>query len=317
MNLEKVHPQLQKTYGRIPPVPFHSRVFLTFVSLLSVVLGLVKKLLVILRGPRETPGLGVTERKLVNAGVRVYQPEGASSGAGLLWIHGGGFVVGDAASSDSQCAAYARDLNLTVVSVEYRLAPRYPFPCAMDDCFEAWQWFQDNSADLGVSPERIVISGQSAGGGLAAGLAQRVFDHGGVQPAGQALFYPMLDDRTAARTELDAVKHRLWNNRNNRGGWSYYLGQAPGLPEVPAYAAPARRQDLAGLPTTWIGVGDIDLFYAEDCEYAERLGDAGVRCQLEVVPAAPHAFELFVADAPISIEFMQSNYQFLRQVLNL
>ncbi len=317
MEIDKVHPQLQKTYGRIPSIPFHNRVFLALVHLLSAGLGCVRRVVEKVRGPRPVSGVSITERELSHASVRIYQPEATASGAGLLWVHGGGFVLGDAASSDGDCVNYARELQLTVVSVDYRLAPKYPFPCAMDDCFEAWEWFQDNAVGLGVAPGRIVISGQSAGGGLAAGLVQRIFDTGGVQPAGQALFYPMLDDRTAASTELDALKHRLWNNRNNRGGWAYYLGQSPGLSEVPPYAAPARRQDLAGLPAAWIGVGDIDLFYAEDCAYAGRLGEAGVPCQLESVAGAPHAFELLVADAPIAIEFMRSNHQFLRQVLNL
>ena len=127
----------------------------------------------------------------------------------------------------------------------------------------------------------------------------------------------MLDDRTAARSELDAVKNRMWNNKNNRAGWTCYLGQAPGLADVPAYAAPARREDLSGLPPTWLGVGDVDLFYQEDIKYAERLKEAGVSCELKIVPGAPHAFETLVPTAPLSIDFMASHYAFIQQVLHI
>jgi len=119
--------------------------------------------------------VAIVDQGLNCAGVRIYRPEGELSGAGMLWIHGGGYVVSNVAINDRECARYARDLKITVVSVSYRLAPEHPFPCAMDDCFEAWQWILSNVGDLGVSPDRIVISGQSAGGGLAAGLVQRVW----------------------------------------------------------------------------------------------------------------------------------------------
>ena len=95
-------------------------------------------------------------------------------------------ILGTAAMNDRECSFYAKDLKLIVVSVEYRLAPKHPFPCALNDCFEVWQWLLNTACDLGIAPDRIVISGESAGGGLAASLTQRILDHGGIQPAGQA-----------------------------------------------------------------------------------------------------------------------------------
>lgn len=307
MNPKKIHPELRKLFSRIPPIPFHHPWMLNIFQLL----GKCQR--------RRSSMLGVTieDRQLNTAAVRIYRPEGALSGAGLLWMHGGGYIIGSTIISDRECATYARDLKMIVVSVEYRLAPKFPFPCALDDCFEAWLWFQDNADVLGVAQERIVISGQSAGGGLAAALAQRIADDGRIQPAGQALFCPMIDDRTAARDELDTVKHRLWNNKNNRGGWKFYLGQTPGLAQTPEYAVPARRENLASLAPAWIGVGDIDLFCEEDCRYAERLRAAGVECELIVVPGGPHAFETIVPNAPVSRDYMDSNYRFLRKVLEL
>jgi acetyl esterase/lipase len=307
MNLDKVHPQLRKTYSRIPAVPFHN----------PVVLALIKLLGAIPRRTRSLAGVSIFVHKHDSGSVRVYRPEGAESGAGVLWIHGGGYIIGDAATNDRECALYARDLGVVVVSVEYRLAPRNPFPCALDDCVAAWRWFQAQAGELGVAPERIAIAGQSAGGGLAAALAQRLFDLGDVQPAGQVLIYPMLDDRTAARRELDAIGHRLWHNRSNRGGWTRYLGQAPGQDRLPPYAAPARRENLSGLPPAWLGVGDIDLFYEESIDYATRLQSGGVDCELVTVSGAPHAFEMLVPEAPVSRDFVDSQYRFLRRVLAL
>ncbi len=211
--------------------------------------------------------------------------------------------------------ALARDLDLVVVSVEYRLAPRHPFPAALDDCYEAWQWLLDAVTDLSVDPERLAIAGQSAGGGLAAALVQRIADAGGVQPLAQVLMYPMLDDRTAANRELDGVGHVLWNNRNNRGAWEWYLGQPPGRDIAPPYVVPARREDLSGAPPAWIGVGKLDLFYREDCAYAERLQAAGVPCDLHITPRAPHGYDLLAPEAPVSRAFIHDYYRFLSQRL--
>lgn len=127
----------------------------------------------------------------------------------------------------------------------------------------------------------------------------------------------MLDDRTAAQLELDALKHRIRNNRSNRAGWTWYLGQPVGQSQVPAYAVPARRTDLSGLPPAWIAVGDIDLFYGEDRAYAQRLSQAGVPCDFYPVSRAAHGFETFAPEATLSRDLFDDYYRFLRQVLKL
>lgn len=307
MHIEKVHPELRKVIGRIPPIPFHNRFFMSTINCLTALIPRAKSF----------AGVSVEDKQLQYAGVRIYRPEKNPSGAALFWIHGGGLITGNAAMNDRECAGYARDLGLVVVSVEYRLAPKHPFPAAIDDCYEAWQWLQSAAHTFGVDPARIVISGQSAGGGLSASLVQRIHDEGGIQPAAQALFCPMLDDRTAARRELDPIKHRIWNNTNNRGGWSSYLGHAPGQTDEPPYAVPARRENVSGLPPTWIAVGDIELFYDEACEYAKRLQEAGVVCELYVMPMAPHGFESFVPNAPITRALYHDYCRFLGKSLGL
>lgn len=226
------------------------------------------------------------------AAVHVYRPAAERpSRPALLWIHGGGMVVGGAAQDHARCVAVVRHLDAVVVSVEYGLAPRDRFPAALEDCHAAWEWMVANADRLGVDPARISVGGQSARGGLAAGLVQRLVDQGGVLPVAQWLFCPMLDDRTAADRGLDAVRHFLWDNVSNRVGWTAYLGVDPGAETLPDYASPARRTDLTGLPPAWIGTGDIELFYEEDRRYADALRRAGVACVLDTVPGAPHAFE--------------------------
>jgi acetyl esterase/lipase len=247
--------------------------------------------------------------------VRVFTPAGGGSGGSLLWFHGGGLVIGAAASDDRFCAQLAVELDIVVAAVEYRLAPEHPFPAPLDDCVAAWQWLQDAASARGLDRDRIAIAGQSAGAGLAAALAQRLHDAGGPQPVAQLLYCPMLDDRTAARRELDAIRHFAWTNRDNLVGWSSYLAGPPGAGAAPQYAVPARRTDLAGLPPAWIGVGDIDLFHDEDLAYAAALRAAGVECTVDVVPGAPHGFETIARAAEPSTAFRARAQEWLGKQL--
>ena len=307
MDIKKIAPELRPYYQFLPAIPFHNHSLRLLVRFLTKITGRT----------RLAEGVAVEKTAIGPAGVRVYQPAAGASGAGLLWMHGGGLVVGSAAQDDGICSAFARDLGLVVVSVEYRLAPENPFPAALDDCFAAWTWMGDAAAGLGIDPARVAVGGMSAGGGLAASLAQRVLDGGGIQPAAQILFYPMLDDRTAADRGLDEELHPLWNNLNNRGGWQAYLGQEPGGPDLPDYASASRRKDLSGLPPAWIGVGDVDLFYHENREYAERLAAAGVPCELHQVPGAPHGFQVVAPKSDLAGAFYDGVYRFLRGTLGL
>ena len=222
------------------------------------------------------------------AAVHVYAPLEERVRPALLWIHGGGMVVGGAFQDHARCMALARDLDIVVLSAEYRLAPGHPFPAPLDDCHAAWRWLLAHGDELDVDTQRIAVGGQSAGGGLAAALVLRIHDEGGPQPAAQWLFCPMLDDRTVPRAEAAGEYTLVWTPKANRYGWASYLGAEPGVGTPPPYAAPARRADLAGLPAAWIGVGSVDLFHDEDVEYARRLTDAGVDCTLYVAKGMPH-----------------------------
>jgi acetyl esterase/lipase len=213
------------------------------------------------------------------------------SGA-LLWLHGGGMVLGHPGMDNELCSRIADRADVVVVSVDYRLAPEHPFPGALEDCYRVLRWLHEHAEELGVDPARIAIGGNSAGAGLAAALAQVALDRGEVPVRFQLLVYPMLDDRTVLRVDHAGTGDFVWSPRSNEFGWTSYLGHRPGEQEPPPYAAPARRADLAGLPPAWIGVGDLDLFHAEDRAYAERLRAAGVPCQLDVVAGMYHAADV-------------------------
>ena len=244
--------------------------------------------------------------------VRYLRPrEGSSSGRAVLWIHGGGYVTGIAALSEKTSRALCQRLEATVASVEYRLAPEHPFPTPVEDCYAALLWL---AKQPGVDPRKILIGGESAGGGLAAQLAQITRDRSEITLAGQILVYPMLDDRTALRTDLNGP-YRLWPNVANHFGWKSYIGHEPGSPDVPKYAAAARLEDLSGLAPAWIGVGTEDLFHDEDVEYAKRLEAAGVRTRLEVVKGAFHAFDMLRRRAAVSRGFFDSQVAFAEACL--
>jgi acetyl esterase/lipase len=213
-------------------------------------------------------------------------------------------VIGDAAQDDVLCRRFAGRLGATVVAVNYRLAPENPYPVPLQDCYTALRWLTTLPS---VDPARVAIAGASAGGGLTAALALLARDRAEIPLTAQVLAYPMLDDRTVERTDLDSSGHRLWNQRSNRFGWRAYLGDAD-----PAEAVPGRRTDLTGLPPAWLGVGTLDLFYDEDLAYAARLQEAGVPCEVVEVPGAFHGFDGVAPKAAVSQAFFDSQCAMLQ-----
>ena len=236
--------------------------------------------------------------------VRIYRPTGAPEPLpGLLWIHGGGYVLGKVERDDAMAANLCRTAGCAIASVEYRLAPEHPFPAPLEDCYAALKWFAGSSAELGVEKSRIAIGGASAGGGLAAGLALLARDRAEVQLAGQLLIYPMIDDRNIAPANAERPDTHVWTRENNRAGWQAYLGREPGAADVSCYAAASRAPDLSRLPPAYIAVGDLDLFLEENIEYARRLLSAGVPTELHVYPGACHGFNGMAPNAAISKRF--------------
>ena len=218
----------------------------------------------------------------------------------LYFIHGGGFVVGEANQGDASVRDFAEHLGCFTASVEYRLSPEHAYPVPLRDCYEGLQYLIDHAGELNLDPDRIIIHGVSAGGGLAAGLALWLRDHTDIKPRAQLLIYPMLDD-TNLEQPGDGVEDTLiWSRANNLTGWRAYLGDAFGSDEVDIYAAPARAKDLSNLPPAHIPVGDLDLFLAENTAYAKQLQADGVNCDLQIYEGAFHGFDSNSPEAAIT-----------------
>jgi acetyl esterase/lipase len=246
--------------------------------------------------------------------VLVVNSEPGASRPGLLYLHGGGYVFGSARSDIPRIRELATELDCVVVSVDYRLAPETRWSGSLEDNYAGLKWLHDNSDTLGVDRTRIAVMGNSAGGGHAALLAIAARDRGEVPLVFQSLIYPMLDDRTGSSRAVPMhIGNIVWTARANQYGWRSFLGQEPGQKDAPAGAVPARVDDLVGLPPSFIGVGDIDLFVDEDIVYARRLIDAGVPTELVVVPGAFHGFILFAPDTTISEQFNEATYNALRR----
>lgn len=225
----------------------------------------------------------------------------------ILHTHGGGYVVGSVRSDLPRLQAIAAQLDCVIVSVEYRLAPEADWTRSVEDNYAGLKWLHANAGALGVDPARIAVMGESAGGGHAAILALLARDRGEVPVCFQCLVYPMLDDRTGSRQIPPwPIGALVWTSASNRFGWESFLGQEPGTARVPATPVPARRNDLAGLPPAWIGVGAIDLFVDEDVDYAQRLIAAGVPTALSVVPGAFHGFDIIAPETPLARGFTES-----------
>lgn len=236
-------------------------------------------------GPRGAPEVRIL----------IYTPPGMSEGVrpALLNIHGGGYVIGSPEQNDPMNRARAVALGCPVVATSYRLAPETAWPGALEDCYATLRWMHANAAELGIDPDRIAISGESAGGGHAAALALHARNEGGPKIRFQLLDSPMLDDRTGATAEPHpCCGDYTWRPEHNRFGWRALLGREPGGADVPEAAVPARARDLSGLPPTFIVVGGLDLFLEEDLEYARRLSRAGVPVELHVIPGGYHGFGL-------------------------
>ena len=224
--------------------------------------------------------------------------DGHSPGSAAVYLHGGGMVCGSVSTYLPFVRRYVERTGVPMLAVDYRLAPENPHPTPVEDCFAALQWVHTNAGELGVDPARVAVMGDSAGGGLAAGVALIARDRG-APLAKQILVFPMLDDRTTV-PDPELVDFAGWTYENNEMGWRALLGDAIGGPDVSPYAAPSRATDLAGVAPAYLDVGELDIFRDEDVEYCRRLGVAGVSVELHVHPGVAHGFDMTLADARVT-----------------
>ncbi|WKX70604.1 alpha/beta hydrolase [Streptomyces sp. XD-27] len=259
--------------------------------------------------PPDTTGMEVEDRTVPadpEVPVRIYRPHQARGGA-IVWLHGGGFVMGDVDTEHPWATRIADASNTVVISVGYRLAPEHPFPAALDDAYAVLTWTAEHAAELGIDPQRIAVAGHSAGGGLAAAVALRARDQQGPPIRFQLLNQPGLDDRQetwSARNFTDTP----WMNRDKiTASWRHYLGSRPATP----YAAPARATDLSGLPPAHIATAELCPNRDENIDYAQRLLQAGVSVELHQWPGTFHG-----SQAILSAEVSQRQLAELGAVLH-
>lgn len=230
--------------------------------------------------------------------------------------HGGGMVAGHPRTTELIGELdRAAELQLAVVAVDYRLAPEHPDPAPVEDCYAGLVWAAEHAATLGLDPERIVLSGNSAGGALAAGLALLARDRGAPGVRGQLLQFPMLDDRCDTFSAAQLARTGLWDGMSNRAGWTALLGDRRGTERVSCYAAPARAVDLAGLPPAYLEVGSVEALRDEGVAYASRIWQAGGQAELHVWSGAFHSFDEWVPDAVVSRAAHTARVAWLRRVL--
>jgi len=249
--------------------------------------------------------------------VRIYRPEKRSAKLpALLWIHGGGYMLGEIDQEDLTANQFTLSANCVTVSVGYRLAPEHPYPVPLEDCYAALKWLAAHADEIGADRSRIAIGGASAGGGLAAGLALLARDRAEVNIVFQLLVYPMINDCNIAPASDVLPDTLFWTRANNLVGWRSYLGCQPGGKGISCYAAASRATNLEGLPPAYITVGDLDLFAQEDIDYARRLIEAGVSTELHVYPGGCHAFDMLVAGSDISQRFVKDMHRALKKALH-
>lgn len=234
----------------------------------------------------------------------------------IVHLHGGGFVMGAPEMKDVENRLLAHELQCAIYSVDYCLAPEAPHPAPLQDIYSVFAWLHGNAGRLGLDPDCIGIKGESGGGGLAAAAALYARDQQGPKFAFQHLIYPMIDDRTAVRTDLHPdVGEFVWTRENNYFGWRSLLGREPGSADISPYAAASRAADVSGLPPTYISVGGLDLFLEENMTFADRLSRAGVPVEFHLYPRAYHGFYR-ATDARVTKQAERDTREALRRFLH-
>lgn len=249
---------------------------------------------------------------------RLYRPADLDTPAsGILYLHGGGLVMGSVAADDGFAASLAEDVGCVVLSVDYGLAPENRGTGPVEDCYFALLWLAEHGEELGVDRERLALFGASAGGGLACGVALLVRDRGGPRLAHQMLIYPMLDDRNTTPSSHAILDLGIWDRAANVEAWGLLLGDDVGANGVSQYAAPGRADTVEGLPPSYLDVGDLDLFLDEDLRMARRLAESGVPVELHQYRGAYHGFDQLAPSSDAARAARRRRVRALRRALDI
>jgi acetyl esterase/lipase len=244
---------------------------------------------------------------------RWYHAPVSDSRAAVLYLHGGGMILGSVPIFDGPVSRYVAHTGVSMLSIDYRLAPEHPHPTPVEDAYAGLVWLATHAAELGVDPDRIAVMGDSAGAGIAAALAILSRDRGGPGVARQILLYPMLDDRTTT-PDPEIVPFAGWTYDDNITGWNALLGGRDEHATIDASAAPARLTDAHDLPPAYIEVGQLDIFRDEDVTYALTLSRAGVPVELHLHPGVPHEYDAIAFNADVSRRALTDRHRVLKSL---
>lgn len=241
--------------------------------------------------------------------IRIYSPKSRKSKLrpGLIFIHGGGMIMGDLDRNDNICKKLTVRLNVVVASLDYRKAPEFPYPAAVNDCLNGINWVFNNASKLGMNLKNIGIYGNSAGGGLVLATALKLRDSGDQRLRYMAPIYPMIDDRNITKSSHEILNLKVWDRSANLQAWEWYLGKLP----ADQYAAPSRAQNLELLPPCYSDVGEFDLFKDENILFFQRLADSNVPTQFKVFNGAFHGSEIIAPEGKLSQEIWNSRFEAL------
>jgi len=248
--------------------------------------------------------------------LRIYTPVAAGGSAlpGIVYFHGGGFVLGDLDCFDSICRALADSSLCRVVSVDYRLAPEHPFPAAVDDCFAALKWVEANAAHLGIDPNRVAVAGDSAGGNLAAVVSQMAKAGNGPHIAFQLLIYPITSLRPDSPSSF-AFSPALIRAPVINWFYSHYVPQEMEDHSNDPRLSPLQAQDLSGLPPAYIVTAGFDPLHDEAVAYADKLKGAGVKVRHVDYPTMIHGFFSMPSLIPLASEALSAAGEAVREAL--
>lgn len=310
---EKVHPELQNMFAALPKVLYtrgnladQRKEMYEFAAGMAESLSLNDEVLI---SERNIPGAEGDP----DVRIKIYEPRVKNHTLpGVLYIHGGGYILGSADMMDYTLQELVSELECVIVSVDYRLAPEHPFPAPLEDCYAALTWFSGNAEKLGSDSSRIAVFGPSAGGGLTAAVSLLARDRNGPPIMFQMPLYPMLDDQLLTKSSNEITDDRVWNKAKSQLGWEMYLGEKG---QESPYAAPARAADLSGLPPTYTCVGDLDPFRDETINYVSRLTQAGVPTEFHLYPGCFHGFEEYFPSAEVSQRVVKEYQTALKRAL--
>ncbi|WP_169251068.1 alpha/beta hydrolase [Brevibacterium sp. 'Marine'] len=270
-------------------------------------------------------GRSVTHRELTLPGYQggdlvasvFARTDHTTAGPGIFHTHGGGMIIGDRFTGIEVMLDWVERFDAVCVSLEYRLAPEFPDPYPVEDCYAGLVWTADHADELGIDPKQLLIAGGSAGGGLAAGVALLARDRQGPNLFAQCLIYPMIDDRNETISSHQIDGEGVWDRTSNFTGWDALLGSRRGTDDVSIYAAPARATDLSGLPPAYIDVGTAEVFRDEDVAYASQIWNDGGVAELHVWPGGFHGFDMMAPHTALSQAMVAARTAWLARILGV